>query len=110
MTDSFESTVDKATAWLDQLGSRLGQPSFTDADAHQALAELLGWVVALNASSTAIEREELSDDVVDKLRRWIERLLEQLKTLARRVGARSFSVTAGGRPPSVSVTVVFGGG
>jgi hypothetical protein len=110
--DSLEDTLYKATEWL------AGLPDTWDASgADEALAEVLAWVAVVNerwADADAVpgfSRRQLastgalSGDVIEKLRKWIERLMAKLRNLVRSMPeAQSFSITSGVPPLAVTVT------
>ena len=112
--DSLEDTLYKATEWL------AGLPETWDAsEADEALAEVLAWVDVVNerwAAADAVpafSRRQLAStgaltsDVIEKLRRWIKRLVAKLRDLVRSMPeAQSFAITAGAPPLAVTVTFV----
>jgi hypothetical protein len=81
---TLASTLDEATQWAEW-------PTHDSAD---ELAKALEWVVLVN-DSWAAERGTLTGGVVEKLRKWIEKLVEKLRDLAQAVLGASFAVTVG---------------
>lgn len=112
--DSLEDTLYKATVWL------AGLPERWDAsEADEALAEVLAWVNVINerwaAADAAPEFSRrqlastgaLTSEVIEKLRKWIQRLVAKLRDLIRSMPeAQSFSITSGAPPLAVTVTFV----
>jgi hypothetical protein len=96
---SLEGRLDKATGWLDELSPA----TLTEDEAYEAVAEMLWWVADIN--SRWPPDEPVSNDVLEKLRKWIKRLLEKLRELTASIKAQSFSITGG---PPIAVTITFG--
>jgi hypothetical protein len=94
--DSLEATLnktlDKGMAWLDK-------PAWEATTLDEALA----WLAVVN-DRLAVRDDALSADVIEKLQKWLARLLAKLRELARGLNAPTFSITVG---TTVSVTVTF---
>jgi hypothetical protein len=95
MDDSLENTLDTATVRLDEV-------SVTVLSADDALGEVMGWVAAINERWAA--EGVMSADVIEKLRKWILRLIQKMQEIAMDVGAQSFAISVGTKQVSVTVT------
>jgi hypothetical protein len=68
------------------------------------LAKMFAWAAAINALWAADPEGALSADATERLRKWIERLLEKLRRLVKALPeVQSFSMSA----PPVVLTVTF---
>jgi FPC/CPF motif-containing protein YcgG len=104
-----QTTHNLIDAHLDRMNAS-GDPS-SDSDARQQLAATLASVgqinVALEATTSPVESfTSPVDDIVDKLQKWIERLVAKLTAIVKQLGdTATFSLQVG---TSVSVTVTVG--
>jgi len=80
-------------------------------DPSAVLADAFALAAALDRKMTtdreAGPRDLRTPDVGEKLRKWLERLIEMLHAVARRSETASYSITVG---TGVSVSVTFSGG
>ncbi len=95
----------------DRLDALDGMMITDDRSAREALTHLMATVNRINQLSARTQAQALMgagapvDDVLEKLRRWLDRLLSALKRIIGKLsGATSFSISVGS---NVSVTVDF---
>jgi hypothetical protein len=86
----------------------------TPADAEVAYAEIVGLVIVMNAeihqgqSRGTGSEGSISDELLERLKRWIKELRQKLAEIAAQLRFQSCSIAVIGPVPSVSVTVTFG--
>jgi hypothetical protein len=87
----------------------VAMPVEDEATARDALTELLATVAQINEAAPApTERLAVSGGLVERLKEWIDKLIDQLRKIVREIPyATSFSLTVG-PPGMLSVTVTFG--
>jgi hypothetical protein len=99
MNSSLNDVMNNAMAWVDGLPEP--QHHITQEQARTALADALVWVAEINAHADV---SSLQGDALEKLRKWLERLLDKLREIVKDVNGASFSITSGTR---LTLTVTF---
>lgn len=91
-----------ATDWAHEF--RWGSPDVVDQlspSDSQALSDVLALVAAINGEL----KEGVTEDLLKRLREWLERLVAKMKEIAEAMGFQAWTLTVGS---SVTVSVTFG--
>ncbi|HLN18261.1 MAG TPA: hypothetical protein VK277_16090 [Acidimicrobiales bacterium] len=102
-TLTLEHELDAATARLEGIESESQESSAAD-HLSEIMAIVAGINHAMHADMPDAPLGSLNNDVLKKLKEWLDKLVGALRTIVKQHAAASFSITVG---LTVSVTVAF---